>query len=223
MSTSRKTIIAMDGMSKEDSLALAQETKGMVWGFKLHELLLREHIGDLIQEFKAYGNVFADLKFHDIPDKVYQEVTALTEFGADLMTVHASGGKAMLEQAVAAGGARVVAVTALTSLTEEDTATIYQKTPQETVETLATLAETSGVSNIVCSPHEIPVVKRVAPQTNIITPGIRAETDEKHDQKRTMSAPEAVSAGAGLLVIGRPITKAPQPREALQAILDSLA
>lgn len=217
----KNIIIALDGMSREESLALAESVSGMVWGFKVHEFLIREGF-QLVAELKKYGNVFVDLKFHDIPETVRKEVAALRERGADLISVHASGGEAMLKAAIAAGGEKIAAITVLTSLSPETTALIYQSAPQEVVRILATEAAHSGVKNIVCSPHEIGIVKEAAPEAHIITPGIRGAGEDAHDQVRTMSAREALEAGADFLVIGRPITQAPDPREALEEIIASL-
>lgn len=215
-------IIALDGLTKERALDIARETKGVVWGYKMHELLIREGFS-MIKELKKYGNVFVDLKFHDIPETVRKEVAALAEFGADLISVHASGGEAMLKAAVASGGNKVAAITLLTSLSPEASALIYQGTPKEIVKTLAMEVVSAGVKNIVCSPHDIGIVRKAAPEARIITPGIREVGDEHHDQNRTMSARNALHAGADFLVIGRPITKALDPRQALEAILSSLA
>ncbi len=215
-------IIALDGLSKETALRIAKETRDLVWGYKIHDLVLRAGL-DIIAELKQYGNVFVDMKFHDIPATVEKEVAALSALGADLITVHASGGHEMLEAAVRAGGEKIVAVTALTSLSENATLAIYGDTPQDTVRKFAKSANDAGVRNIVCSPQEITMVKDSAPDAHIITPGIRSIEDPKDDQNRTMSAKEAIAAGAALLVIGRPITKAPHPRAALEKILESIS
>lgn len=215
-------IIALDGLSKSESLALAESVSGMAWGFKAHELLIREGF-QLISELKKYGNVFADLKFHDIPETVRKEVAALTELGADLISIHASGGRAMLEAAVAVGGEKIVAITVLTSLSPEENVMIYHNVLTEQVKNLAKLAHDAGVKNIVCSPHDISIVRKATPEARIITPGIRGVNDAPHDQKRTMTAREALDAGADFLVIGRPITKAPDPRQALGQILNTLS
>lgn len=183
---------------------------GRVWGFKVHDLVMREGF-EIMKELKRFGKVFLDLKFHDIPTTVGGEVAAAAAHGADLITVHASGGAEMLKAAIEAGGDRIVAVTVLTSLPNASA-----------VPALATLAASVGVRNIVCSPHEIHTIKEATPGAHIITPGIRSPADEKDDQKRTMSAKEALAAGADLLVIGRPITKAPRPAEALKNIIASL-
>jgi orotidine-5'-phosphate decarboxylase len=199
-------IVALDGLTLKESLSLAKEIKGLVWGFKVHELVIREGF-EVIKKLKKFGKVFVDLKFYDIPTTVAKEVAALSEYGADLITVHASGGAEMLRAAVDAGGNKIVAVTVLTSLP----ATEARKVP-----TLAALARTAGVTNIVCSAREAGIVRRLNKSVTIITPGIRGPEDTKGDQKRTATAAEALMYGANLLVIGRPITKAPNAQKALQ-------
>jgi len=221
MSTRNRIIVALDGLSKDESLSLSSEISGMVWGFKGHELFIREGFG-LIQELKQHGKVFADLKFHDIPATVGKEVAAVSKLGADLISVHAAGGKSMLEAAVETGGQKVAAITVLTSLSEKEAERMFGVPTKDAVREFAALAHTAGVQNIVCSPHEIGVVKSVHQGLVAVVPGIRQKTNDD-DQKRTMTAKEATAAGADMLVIGRPITKAPHPREALETILSSLA
>lgn len=213
-------IIALDGLSKSKAIAIVEKTHDLVWGYKVHELLIREGFG-IIKELKPYGNVFIDLKFHDIPTTVEREALAVVSLGADLVSVHASGGSTMLESAVRAGKDRIVAITALSSFSENDVASIYDKTLETIVRESVIRASNAGVKNIVCSPREIALVKSINPSLTIITPGIR-ETQGSDDQTRTLSAREAVTRGADLLVIGRPITKAPDPRQALETILKTL-
>lgn len=219
-------IIALDGLERAQAYALARELSSLVWGYKVHELLVREGF-EVIAELKKYGNVFVDLKFHDIPATVEKEVTAMAEYGTDIITVHASGGAKMLEAAVRAGGTKVAAVTLLTSLSPEAAVLIYQDAPKEIVKTLATEAARAGVANIVCSAHEIGIVREAAPLARIIVPGIRLAQNPSYypdiaqmdDQVRITTAREAIDAGADFLVIGRPVTKAPNPRAALEAII----
>jgi len=217
----KNIIVALDGLSKEQAFALVENTHDLVWGFKVHELIVREGF-EIIKKLKPFGGVFVDFKFHDIPQTVEYEVAALTEYGADLITVHASGGKEMLESAVKAGGERVVAISALTSLSEESATRIYGTTTGNLIQRLAELAKETGVKNIVCAAPDIHTVRTVYPTATLITPGIRQEKTED-DQKRTMTAHEAMSAGANLLVVGRPITKAPDPRSALLEIISTLS
>lgn len=204
-------IIALDGLSKAASLSLAKNISNQVWGFKAHDILIREGF-DLIQDLKQYGKVFVDLKFYDIPATVEKEVAAIVDHGADLVTVHSSGGAEMLKAAVSAGGNKVVAVTILTSQKDE-----------KGVTQLAQQAYKAGVKNVVCSAHEARAVRALAPDATIITPGIRLENDNVQDQKRVATPRYAIEEGADLLVIGRPITKAPDPDQALQRIITSIS
>ena len=215
----KKIIIALDDLSKKEACTIARETSELVWGFKVHELLIREGFS-VIATLKQYGKVFVDLKFHDIPSTVENEVRALLPYEPDIITVHASGGESMLKSAVHTGGNTIAAITALTSLTTDDIQALYQSNPEETVKRLANIAVDAEVQSIVCSPYEIKLVRSLAPEVQIITPGIRSEKS-KDDQGRTLSAKEAVARGADLLVIGRPITKAPNPRLALEEIVAS--
>jgi len=179
-----------------------------VWGFKVHELVVREGFG-VIRKLKKYGNVFVDLKLHDIPHTVELEVKTLVAYGADIITVHASGGKEMLRAAVDAGGDKIAAVTVLTSLPPAEA----RKVPH-----LASLARSAGISTIVCSPREVGALRKLWKTARFITPGIRGPQDKKTDHKRTSTPEEALKRGATLLVIGRPITKAPDVGQALQEL-----
>ena len=204
-------IVALDGLTKNEALQTAQDTSGKVWGVKIHELLIREGFG-IIPELKKFGNVFVDLKFHDIPATVEKEVVAVIEHGADLITVHSSGGTEMLEAAVSAGGDKVVAITVLTS--QKDGGSVLE---------LAERAYNAGVKNVVCSAHEARAVHNLAPDITIVTPGIRPENADVQDQKRIATPQWALEEGANLLVIGRPITKAPDKNQALKEIVDSIS
>lgn len=213
-------ILALDGLDRSTSLALARETAGLVWGYKIHELVLREGL-TVIGELKKYGKVFVDFKFHDIPTTVQYEVAALYSSGVDLVSVHASGGSAMLEAAVRIGGNSVVAITLLSSFSEEEVAKIYDKKIETLVAESVRRATDAGIQHIVCSPHEIELVKSITPTCTVITPGIREHSTED-DQSRSLSAHEALGRGADLLVIGRPITKTLNPREALTQVVATL-
>lgn len=213
-------ILALDDLTKEASLMLAKNTTGSVWGYKIHELVLREGF-TMISDLKEYGKVFVDFKFHDIPTTVYHEVVALRSHGVDLISVHASGGSAMLEAAVRAGGNSIVAITLLSSFSEEEVEKIYDTKIETFVADSVRRATDAGIQHIVCSPHEIALVESIAPTCTIITPGIR-EYPTGDDQNRSLSAREAMSRGANLIVIGRPITKAPEPQETLKQILATL-
>lgn len=170
--------------------------------------------------------VFLDLKFHDIPNTVLHAVQEAVRLDVSMLTVHTSGGAAMLKAAVegARGSStRILGVTVLTSHDESSLGdTGVSGTMQETVLRLATLGVRSGIDGVVASPHEIRAIREhLGRDVLIVTPGIRAVDDAAGDQKRTMSAPEALRAGADYLVIGRPITQAADPAEAARRILDA--
>lgn len=204
-------IIALDDVERNTAIDIVQKTSGKVWGVKVHELLIREGFG-LISELKKFGNVFVDLKFHDIPATVEKEVTAVATHGADLITVHSNGGIEMLNAAVSAGKEKIVAVTTLTS--KPDASSVLQ---------LARQAYNAGVRNIVCSAHEAHAVRSLGTNITIITPGIRPKNANTQDQRRVATPQQALEEGANFLVIGRPITKAPDPSQALQEIIDSIS
>jgi orotidine-5'-phosphate decarboxylase len=175
------------------------------------------------------GRLFLDLKFHDIPNTVAGAVASAQSAGAGIMTVHASGGQEMLRQAVQAAGqdTLIAAVTVLTSLDAGDLkAAGVLSAPEEQVLRLARLARNAGVPAIVCSPKEVAIVRQdfTREELKLVVPGIRpADRKVQDDQKRTLTPAEAVRAGADFLVVGRPITQAPDPLAAAKAILAEIA
>jgi orotidine-5'-phosphate decarboxylase len=174
--------------------------------------------------------VFLDLKLHDIPNTVAGAVSAILPVGAAMLTLHAAGGSAMIaaarRAAEAAGAARpkLLAVTVLTSLSAEALAeTGVCATPQAQVLRLAKLALAAGADGIVCSPQEVAMLRdEVGPAPLLVVPGIRPLGSATGDQARTLTPREAVAAGADWLVIGRPITEAPDPATAAAAIAADL-
>ena len=169
--------------------------------------------------------IFLDLKLHDIPNTVASAMRALAPLEPAIVTVHAAGGRAMLEQAKAAAppSTRVVAVTVLTSLDADDLRSAgVAGTPTEQVERLAALARKSGLDGIVCSGAEVASAHRGWPRGYFVVPGIRPEGSGSADQKRVMPPRAARDAGASVLVIGRPITQAADPVEAARAIAATL-
>ncbi len=175
--------------------------------------------------------VFLDLKFHDIPRTVERAVTVAANLGVDLMTLHASGGSAMIEAAAAAARnqpektrPRLLAVTILTSLEQHDLTSLgIERELAEQVVALATLALNAGADGIVCSPREVGRLRTLLPHgTLLVTPGIRPPSAELGDQKRVATPHAAVADGATHLVVGRPILQAPDPRQAARAILQDM-
>ena len=169
--------------------------------------------------------LFIDLKFHDIPNTVAGAVRSLAPLRPAVLTVHAAGGRAMLEAAKAAAlpGCKVVAVTVLTSLDGGDLNDIgVGGDVAAQVARLAGLARASGLDGIVCSPHEVAAAKAVWPEGYFVVPGVRPAGSDIGDQKRVMTPGEALAAGASMLVIGRPITGATDPAAAARAIVAGL-
>ena len=189
-----KIIVALDGISEKEALRIARLLKGLVWGFKVNDLLF-ESLG-VIVKLKKFGNVFADAKLYDIPNTVTNSVRKLSTTGADMITVHASGGVEMMKAAKrSAGKSKILAVTVLTS---------FQGNQKKMVLKLVRDAEKAGLDGIVCSGLELKYLAKFSLLK--VVPGIRPKDyNKKDDQKRTVTAEEAVKLGADYLVIGRPI------------------
>jgi len=224
-------LVALDVDTAAEARALADALRGAVGGFKIGSRLFTSHGPSVVEQLVARGDrVFLDLKFHDIPNTVAGAVAAATRLGVWMVNVHAAGGAAMMRAAIDAAreeAARrsaqpplVIAVTMLTSLTEASLAESgVSGSMNQAVERLARLAQSSGLDGVVASPQEITLIRRACvPPFTIVTPGIRGAGDDRGDQSRTMSADEALGAGASYLVVGRPIIAAPDPRKAAERI-----
>lgn len=220
-----RLIVALDGLERRQALDLSACLRDAVWGFKVNDLLVECGV-EIVRALKPLGRVFADAKLHDIPHTVANGVRRLASAGADLITVHASGGTAMVQAAVsAAGRAKILAVTVLTSLSDADCDAIYHCDTRSAVLGLANLAARAGAGGIVCSPHELERVRSCEGLDGLlkVTPGIRpAAYGTPDDQRRTWSPRAAIQAGADLLVVGRPITAAADPRQALEQIVEEI-
>jgi orotidine-5'-phosphate decarboxylase len=167
--------------------------------------------------------IFLDLKFHDIPNTVKKSIEGLVSLPIDMMTIHTSGGLNMMKAAMKAvdgTGIKIFGVTALTSLSDEDTSLIFKRTAAEQVNSMLDLAEQAGIDGIVCSPHELSLVTKRESLLSI-TPGIRLK-DSNDDQNRVMTPKDALKQGANFLVIGRPITEAKNIKKALLEIHNSI-
>jgi orotidine-5'-phosphate decarboxylase len=215
----------------ELALSVAPHVRGVKLGLEFYTALGRAGV----EQVAALGlPVFLDLKLHDIPNTVEKAVAAMVGLPVFMLTVHASGGLAMISRAVAAsqhiaevtGTARplVIAVTLLTSLDEGDTEAIgYREGIETQAVRLARLAQDAGADGAVCSPREIAAIRRACgPEFVLVVPGIRPDGATTGDQKRTLSPKEALEAGAHHLVIGRPITAASNPVQAARAIAADL-
>ena len=167
--------------------------------------------------------IFLDLKLHDIPNTVKKSIQGLASLPIKMLTIHTSGGKDMMMAAMeAASGTqiKVFGVTALTSLSDDEIDQIFQRTSSEQVNAMLDLAESAGIDGIVCSPHELELVKKRGTLL-AITPGIRLQ-DSNDDQKRVMTPKEAMNLGADFLVIGRPITQSDDILQALESIFNKI-
>ncbi len=168
-------------------------------------------------------DIFLDLKLHDIPNTVKKSIQGLTNLPIRMITVHTSGGKDMMQEAMKAvsdTNIKVFGVTALTSLNDHDTNIIFQRTTLEQVNKMLDLAEISGIDGVVCSPHELALVSKRKSLISI-TPGIRL-TSSDDDQKRVMTPKQAIDLGADYLVIGRPITGSEDINKSLNEIYQSI-
>ena len=167
--------------------------------------------------------IFLDLKLHDIPNTVKKSIQGLASLPIKMLTIHASGGKDMMMAAMEAASdtqIKVFGVTALTSLSDDEIDEIFQRTSSEQVNAMLDLAESAGIDGIVCSPHELELVKKRGTLL-AITPGIRLQ-DSDDDQKRVMTPKEAINLGADYLVIGRPITQSDDILETLEGIFNKI-
>ena len=168
-------------------------------------------------------DIFLDLKLHDIPNTVKKSIEGLSSLPIKMLTVHTSGGKEMMSaamEAVSETDIKVFGVTALTSLSNEDSLSIFKRTSSEHVNAMLDLAESAGIDGVVCSPHELDLLRKRSSLLSI-TPGIRLK-DANDDQKRVMTPKEAKDLGADYLVIGRPITSSDNIGESLNEIFRSI-
>jgi orotidine-5'-phosphate decarboxylase len=222
---SNPVIVALDDMERDPALQLAKQLSGLVWGFKVNDMLMR-YGATIVSDLKEHGNVFADAKLHDIPNTVKNSVNVLNAAGADLITVHTSGGVRMMEAAKdAASTARILGVTVLTSLIDSDASQVYGDSAGNTVLRLANLAAEANIDGIVCSPLELKAIQEKTLLASLIkvTPGIRPSWHgSQDDQSRVQTPGAALELGADFLVVGRPITQSESPCDAAQRIVQEL-
>ncbi len=227
-----RVILALDVPTLAEATALARRTAAWLGAVKIGSQLFTAEGPTAVRAMRDLGlPVFLDLKFHDIPNTVAGAVAAARDLGVWMLNVHGSGGAAVLEAAAAsaagAASARprplVIAVTVLTSMTEADLQTTLGTTRglAAQVELLARAAQRAGLDGVVASPHEIQMI-RVAcgPSFLIVTPGVRPAGADRQDQRRVMTPGEAIRAGADYVVVGRPISAAPDPADAARKIAE---
>jgi orotidine-5'-phosphate decarboxylase len=224
-----KLIVALDFSSAEKALALINRLEGHCRWFKVGLELYLAAGNSIVEQLKQRGfSVFLDLKLHDIPNTVAGAVRSVSKLGADLLTVHASGGPVMLRAAAEAAAAqpnapRLLAVTVLTSMDAGQLSAIgISESPAEQALRLAKTARAAGIQGLVCSPEEAAQMRRELPDSILVTPGIRPAGTNVDDQKRIAAPAAALAAGADYLVVGRPITQAENPAAAADAILQEM-
>ena len=230
LSLSRRLVLALDTPDVDAALALVRETQGIVGTFKVGLELFTAAGPTFVRALRDLKvDVFLDLKLHDIPNTVASAVREAVRHDVRLLTVHASGGPAMLraaQEAVSGSQTDLLAVTVLTSLSPEETAAIgWPGAPADIAVRLAGLARDAGIAGCVCSPEEASTLRTVlGPEGLIVCPGIRAVgTGVRDDQTRVATARQAIASGADFVVVGRPIKNAKDQRGAAQAILDEIA
>ena len=214
--------LALDTTDVDTARDMANRVRHHVGGLKLGLEFFLANGQAGVREIAELGlPIFLDLKLHDIPNTVAKAVRALSGISPAILTVHAAGGRAMLEDAKAAAPAntKVIAVTVLTSLDDDDlAATGISSDSHAQVERLTALARAAGVDGVVCSGNEVRAAKRAWPGGFFVVPGVRPANGSAGDQKRVITPRQALDNGASVLVIGRPITQAANPDEAARAI-----
>lgn len=227
-----RLVVAVDLSSRDEILRLVDELRGAAGMFKIGLQAFIANGPWLVREIVGSGQkVFLDLKIHDIPNTAEHAVAEADALGASIVTVHASGGSAMLRACAVdhppsgSASALVLGVTILTSLDDEEVSRIgFNGSAMESAVRLAELAKDAGLCGVVASPHEIAAIRETCGEGFVIlTPGIRPAGEAAGDQRRTMTPRDAIEAGADYIVVGRPITNAKSRREAALRIVDEMS
>jgi orotidine-5'-phosphate decarboxylase len=226
-----RVVTVLDVSSREEALRLANDLADVSGMFKVGSQLFMAEGPAIVRDLVGIGaKVFLDLKFHDIPNTVSRAVLEAAALGVSMMTIHASGGRAMMESVAKAlkqfGSAEplVVAVTVLTSLeTAGLKETGVDRSVEDQVRLLALLTQDCGMSGVVCSPQEIQMLRKAVQRDfKLVTPGIRMPDQPIHDQNRVATPREAIDSGADYIVVGRAVTADSNPRAAMERLLASL-
>ncbi|HEX3571514.1 MAG TPA: orotidine-5'-phosphate decarboxylase [Acidobacteriaceae bacterium] len=226
-----RLIVALDLPSATAAFDLVDELQGLCRWFKVGMELYYAAGSSIVTHLRNRGfDVFLDLKLHDIPNTVAGAVRTVSSTGASLLTIHAAGGEKMMRAAALAASRldapRLLAVTVLTSMDSADLSAVgIADTPETQVVRLARLAQSAGITGLVCSPQEVTAVRQaVGEDVLLVVPGVRpAGTQGSDDQARVATAAQTIASGASMLVVGRPITQAPDPAKAAVALLAEIA
>jgi len=221
-----KIIVAIDNYDSNDAITLLDQLNPELCKVKVGSVAFNALGKDFLRLVDQRGfKIFLDLKLHDIPNTVHETILGFQDCNIELLTIHLSGGKKMITSAMAAAKiikTKIIGVSVLTSLNDEDSTTLFQSTTADQVARLFKLATETGIDGIVCSPLELDLAANIlSPKILKITPGIR-DIVASDDQSRTMTANEAIKHGASYLVIGRPISKASNVSEALKYFNQSI-
>ncbi|KUO57942.1 MAG: orotidine 5'-phosphate decarboxylase [Gracilibacter sp. BRH_c7a] len=221
-----RIIVALDVDSREKAVQLARELAGSGCWLKLGLELYALSGLSLIDEFKKLGfNIFLDLKLHDIPTTVEKTLRVLVSSGVDMVNVHCSGGYEMMARAAEVchrADKTIIGVTVLTSMGQQEIASLgVQGSTEQQVLKLGKLAQKASLDGVVASAQEAPILRQeCGSEFLLVTPGIRPAWSEKNDQVRVLTPKKALESGSSYLVVGRPITMAENPREALNMLWD---
>src|SRR5256885_15137957 len=226
--TTDKIVVALDVATKNEAMRLVEQLREQISFFKIGLQLYTAWGPEIVRAVAATGaKVFLDLKLHDIPHTVVRAVESASELGAQMLTIHLSGGNEMIRAAVAARKREmsILGVTVLTSSTQQTLGEIgIEEQLDRHVLRLGNLGVAAGIDGLVASPFEARFLRsELGEKIKIVVPGVRPSWSEPGDQKRFMTPREAIEAGADYLVIGRPITAHKNPRKAVEKILEELA
>jgi orotidine-5'-phosphate decarboxylase len=224
--TDPKIIVAIDTFDFEKANAILEQLNPDHCLVKIGSVVFNALGKSFLKHASSQGfKIFLDLKLHDIPNTVYETITGFNDCKIDMLTVHLSGGEKMLRKAMLAGksiNTKVIGVSMLTSLEEEDSLALFDNKLEDQISNLFKIAIKANIDGIVCSPHELKIANTILGSHSIkVTPGIR-DIKVEDDQARTMSAKEALEKGSTYLVIGRPITQAENISQALQNFNNSI-
>jgi orotidine-5'-phosphate decarboxylase len=230
-SNDTRVIVALDYPQRDSALALVDRLDPSLCRLKVGKEMFTRLGPAFIELLRGRGyDLFLDLKFHDIPNTVAAACDAAADLGVWMMNMHASGGRRMMQTARERLEAKshrplLVAVTILTSLSAEEIHEIgFSGDPAENVSRLASLTQQAGLDGVVCSPRESEILRRdLGDDFLLVTPGVRPKQDTQDDQRRVMTPADAIKAGSSYLVVGRPITGAADPIQALQSINQEIA
>lgn len=225
-----RVIVALDLPDAAAAMAMVERLSGLIQWFKVGLELYLSEGNSVVDAIRAKGySVFLDLKLHDIPNTVAGAVRSASRAGAEMLTVHASGGPAMLSAAAEAAAGlpdapRLLAVTVLTSMDQNQLRAVgISASPAEQVIRLAQTGWEAGIHGFVSSAEELAAMRHSFPKATLVIPGIRSAGSDIDDQKRIATPAAAIAAGANYLVVGRPITQAADPAAAARAILDQIS